>query len=327
MSLSVIIPAYNVEQYLEECVVSVLEQDANNLEIIIVDDGSTDGTLDIANKITNKDDRVKVFSFDNAGLSVARNRGVKEATKDYVLFLDSDDKLANGQLVNVLKYLENEKLDCLFFESTIFYDDNTDLSFYLDYSRPQSILKKIESGENIFTEMMKVNSYNVSACMYILSRNLLDDIKFLPGIYHEDSLFTTQVLLSNKSKRVACIDNRLYLRRIRQGSIMTINKTRKHVEGYEKVYDELLKIDTSCLKTEASKYLKRFRFDLLATRLITLAQSKHLYSFYGLSQRYNCFFQFLKNDLKGVKLKTFIMLVIPELYLLKIIMKNKRNRR
>lgn len=89
--LSVIIPMYNVENYVEECLMSVSKQTYENLEIIVINDGSTDNSLLIAKSYAKRDNRISIYDFENAGLSEARNRGVRIAQGDYIAFLDSDD--------------------------------------------------------------------------------------------------------------------------------------------------------------------------------------------------------------------------------------------
>ncbi len=91
MKISVIVPVYNAEEYLKKCIISVVRQTYGNWELILVDDGSSDGSLDIATQAAEKDARIRVIHQKNAGPGAARNRGIKEASGDYVVFLDSDD--------------------------------------------------------------------------------------------------------------------------------------------------------------------------------------------------------------------------------------------
>lgn len=101
--ISVIVPIYNVEKYLEKCLKSIVNQSYNNLEIILVNDGSTDGCLDIIEKYKKLDDRIKVINKKNGGLSDARNCGMKVANGDYVAFIDSDDFLELDMFEYILK--------------------------------------------------------------------------------------------------------------------------------------------------------------------------------------------------------------------------------
>lgn len=91
MKISVIVPVYNAEEYLKNCIMSVVRQTYGNWELILVDDGSSDGSLSIADLAAEKDERIRVIHQKNAGPGAARNRGIKEASGDYVVFLDSDD--------------------------------------------------------------------------------------------------------------------------------------------------------------------------------------------------------------------------------------------
>ena len=100
---SIIIPAYNASKYISECINSIINQTSDNYELIIIDDGSTDNTLEICNEVAKKNDRIKVIHQDNKGVSITRARGVAEAKGEYLVFCDSDDMLYS----ETLKYLEN----------------------------------------------------------------------------------------------------------------------------------------------------------------------------------------------------------------------------
>lgn len=122
--ISVIIPVYNVEAYVEKCVRSVLEQTFTDMEIICVDNGSTDRSLAVLTKLAQTDPRVRVFSVENLGPGHSRNKGLEEATGEYILFVDSDDFISPSLCEFLLKRAEEEKLDiacCEFYQ----YDNNT----------------------------------------------------------------------------------------------------------------------------------------------------------------------------------------------------------
>lgn len=240
--VSVVIPVYNVEEYLEECLDSVLNQTYSDYEIIAVNDGSTDDSAKILSDYANKYKKIKVISIKNQGLSIARNVGIGVATGDYIVFLDSDDKITEETLKNCVKKLEEDRLDAVFFESEIIIDGvDSNLKLQFNYHRPSALIDKIVTGEKFFTESVNASKYIVSPCLYIFSRESLGDLRFYPGILHEDNLFTTKLLLSGRLKRVCCLNENFYQRRLRPGSIMTQEKTRKHLDGYLIVARELVK--------------------------------------------------------------------------------------
>lgn len=113
--VSIIIPVYNVARYLDDCLNSVLKQTYTNLEMIVVDDGSTDESLEICRSYAAKDKRLKVFHQDNAGVSAARNIGLNIMTGKYVLFIDSDDKIEQDMVKNLVKAIDqSERIDAVF---------------------------------------------------------------------------------------------------------------------------------------------------------------------------------------------------------------------
>ncbi|MDN4504247.1 glycosyltransferase [Alteromonadaceae bacterium BrNp21-10] len=245
LKISIIVPFFNSSSYLKECLESILEQPNVDLELIAINDGSTDDSLEIVNNIAAEDCRLTVASFENGGLSIARNRGLKIASNDYVMFVDSDDVLERNSLGPIAKHLKDENLDCCMFNGKVFYDGEKEkyrlINF--DYERPS--LLGVFSGTELFNEMIRLQKYNTSACMYIFRQSAMSDIQFYPNIYHEDNLFTTQLLLSQKLKRVSIYPLVVYLRRVRNNSIMTEVKSLKHLLGFWTVYEELKKTNTS----------------------------------------------------------------------------------
>lgn len=240
--VSVIIPVYNVEQYLKECLDSVLNQTYCDYEIIVVNDGSTDGSINILSDYANINQKVKVITTKNQGQSIARNVGIDIATGDYIIFLDSDDKISEKTLEICIKEIEEKKIDAIFFGSEVIVDGvDPELKNNFFYQRPNALFDKIINGEIFFLESIKSSKYFVSPCMYMFSRESLGALRFYPKVLHEDNIFTTKLLLSGRLKRVCCLNENFYQRRLRPGSIMTQEKTRKHLDGYLIVARELVK--------------------------------------------------------------------------------------
>ena len=120
--ISVIIPIYNTEKYVEECIRSIQRQTLQEIEIICVDDGSTDKSLEVVRSIN--DNRISVYKEKNSGQSVARNRGIDNAKGKYLYFMDSDDVLASDALEKLYIYAETNALDIVYFDAMSFWDDN-----------------------------------------------------------------------------------------------------------------------------------------------------------------------------------------------------------
>lgn len=128
--VSVIVPVYNVEKYIEECIRSIMEQTLEEIEIIIINDGSPDRSLEIVNRLMKEDQRIKVITKKNGGLSSARNVGIKMATGKYIQHIDGDDWVEKDFLKSMYEFAEKENLDILISD------------YYKDYSNGKKILKK-----------------------------------------------------------------------------------------------------------------------------------------------------------------------------------------
>ena len=224
MKLSIIIPVYNVEQYLQKCLDSVLVDNAFTGQVICVNDGSTDGSLTILEEYTKQYPNVEIMSQPNAGLSAARNAGLKHATGDYVFFLDSDDWVLPGSIDKVLSQVDGE--DVIYFNAKKYYEDKQ------CYGRELNIpeLKHMD-GQSYFTAICDKPRDLPFVCVwgglykrsFLIENNLYNE----PGIYHEDNYFTPQVLLA--AKDVSSINEYVYAYRLRKGSI-TAHVTEKHIK-------------------------------------------------------------------------------------------------
>ena len=123
--ISIIIPVYNVEKWLNKCIDSILSQSYENFEVILVNDGSTDKSKDICDQYSKEDNRVKVFDILNSGQSVARNIGLKEAKGDYILFIDSDDYISDKAIIEkFINILDNNNYDFIYTSYCRFEDGN-----------------------------------------------------------------------------------------------------------------------------------------------------------------------------------------------------------
>lgn len=217
--ISVIIPVYNVEQYLEECLESVINQTFKDLEIICVNDGSTDNSLSILEKYAQKDKRIKIINKDNGGLSSARNAGLNAATAEFVSFLDSDDYLDITAYEKINPYLTND-MDLLCFG----------LETFNDFSEEQKAIDenyyKINREGNYQINNEIRMTTNVSACNKIFRKSIIDKYKlyFLEGYHFEDyPFYWCYVFLI---KNIYFVKDKFYKYRRREASISfnTFNK-------------------------------------------------------------------------------------------------------
>lgn len=231
MKLSIIIPIYNVEKYVEKCVKSLLSNNLKNneYEIIIVDDGSQDTSIIIVNELAKQFFNIKIISQKNKGLGGARNTGIQNSIGVYLLFLDSDD----WYLPNTLKYLitlaENQNLEVLEFAAQGIAPSEK-IIFHIQNSTKEKILSGIEYYNSI--------RYLNSACNKLYNRSFLvhNNLFFLEKIYIEDFEFNTRVFL--KAKRVMATDF-LAIQFLQSENSITRNKDHSKKE---KVVTDFIKI-------------------------------------------------------------------------------------
>lgn len=235
IKVSVIIPAYNVSAYLPACIESILNQTLQEIEIICVNDGSYDNTLDILLEYASKDKRISVINQRNKGSSGARNSGLAQAKGEYVYFIDSDDCLTSTALEELYTCAQKNNLDIIYFNGLVIYENKEMQKTYLDnryYYYSYLNQKEPCSGQTLFQYLKQNKSYRVSPCMQMIRTKYLKNIGLLfhEGIIYEDNIFTFISLL--KANRVLKVDNPYYLRRYREDSIMTDMVQIKNVVGY-----------------------------------------------------------------------------------------------
>ena len=213
MKLSIIIPAYNAEVYLPQCLDSILAQKHQSCEVIVVDDGSTDGTAALLERYPD----VKVVHQENRGMSTARNRGLDEARGEYILFVDSDDLLTDGALETLVAKLSGE--DIIAFNAKKLHDATGEQTYHPTIREPETT-----DGWTYFCRhrLEATDIHFVCIWQRAYRRQFLIDnnLRFADGILRaEDDLFTTQAMLTAKTLRT--ITPCLYIYRIRANSITT----------------------------------------------------------------------------------------------------------
>lgn len=209
--LTIVVPAYNVEKYLKRCIDSCLDQDIpkENYEIIIVNDGSTDNTLRIANELSNHQSNVKVIDQANTGSGGARNTGLKEAQGKYIWFIDSDDYIEKNVLHDLISQAEKHKLDALFFWlrrvcEVEFSSQNDETHFdCCQLSIPENI---VMTGRQAVIQ----GYYPCSACCILLKRDFLirNQLYFVSELYLEDVEFSYR--LTCRAEKVMFIQTAPY---------------------------------------------------------------------------------------------------------------------
>lgn len=240
VEISVVLPVYNVIDYLDECIKSVLKQTFIDFELIIVDDGSNDGSQIKCDEYGALDGRIIVLHQKNGGLSAARNSGIKSAKGKYVTFIDSDDFVSEYYLELLHAALTESGADI----SMCDYKEVTQLATMDDLKlsniKKDSVL--LYSGKEIIKEVYSNNYHGIEfvswAKMYRLDLFKDNNILFPIGKLHEDAFTTYKLFYS--SVNVAYIDNSLYFYRIRSGSIMTSKFSEKRLDMIEATREEFM---------------------------------------------------------------------------------------
>ncbi len=239
-TVSVIIPVYNVEKYLAECVDSVLGQTYKNLEIILVDDGSTDTSGKMCDEYAEKDERVRVIHKKNGGLSSARNAGIEVCRGEYLCFLDSDDLYVPDAVRILLDKACAESADTVFFNAYSFADDAYEGRITQGYGHKHDY--KTDSGVQVTKKLLENKEFRYSSCLIFINSSYLKgrNILFYEGIINEDMLFTFKAMLC--AETVGYIPDKLYHRRVREMSIMTTKKTELSYKSSLSIYYDLCEL-------------------------------------------------------------------------------------
>ncbi len=267
--VSVIIPVYNVEKYLKDCLDSVINQTLKDIELICVNDGSTDNSLNILREYADKDNRIVVLNQENRGLSVARNIGVENALGEYLYFLDSDDKIRLCALEKLYNLAMKEKLDVLYFDAESFFESNQIKNkniHYDNYYKRTGEYKKVMSGSELFVKMVSNNDYRTQVSLHFINGRFYknNELQFMPGILHEDNLFAAECMLC--AERVMHIPEALFLRRIRENSIMTTTKIFANSYGFFKSAVKLITfLDNKEFNEITKKSIHKIFVDMLST--------------------------------------------------------------
>lgn len=254
--VSVVIPVYNTENYVEDAVRSIMGQTLRDIEILIVDDGSTDRSPLVLKRLVQEDPRIRIHTQSNKGLSEARNAGIARATGRYLYFMDSDDLLEFDALELCLDKCEAERLDFVFFDADTFGADVKNCPWF-DYHRTASYEDRVYTGQELLGAMLSNGKYIASACLYMIRTDFLvkHRLSFYPGILHEDELFTTRAYLA--ASRVGRIERSFFKRRLRPDSIMGRPFSELNLAGYLTVLREIRKY-TSGQGAEACRLARQF---------------------------------------------------------------------
>ncbi|MCD0432602.1 glycosyltransferase [Lacticaseibacillus paracasei subsp. paracasei] len=243
--ISIIVPTYNVEKYIRTCIESILAQTYRNVEVIIVNDGSTDQSLAVISDLICSHHNVKVINQKNQGVSVARNTGIDVATGKYITFVDPDDKIMPGFVSSLYQIADKTGADIVR-GSFRDFNGNIPKDWVPDFNVPTNC------GTIVLDQLLSSNiSLVVWSSIYRLDFINSNHIRFTPGIVvYEDIDFTTRAYMLAKLVATSPESNYAY-RRNRQGSVLTTNNAQKMSLSEEKVISQFI----SMLKHEESDVL------------------------------------------------------------------------
>ncbi|MFA9189948.1 glycosyltransferase [Flavobacterium sp. FZUC8N2.13] len=304
MFLSIIIPVYNVELYIEECLNSIVKQWQEGIEVILVNDGSTDESLNLCKEFASKYSYIKLLNQVNSGVSAARNKGLAEAVGEYIWFVDSDDYLMQDALKIIEDILKRDALDILRFGFELFEDkSNKLLQIYsyaptkilspIDYFKKEELLIQPWAGiyNRVFLKENKLNFYKITIC---------EDVCFNLEAYSFPSRFQV-------------VDHVLYRYRARENSALRSAVDKNKVESVVKIIttcDSL--IEKNGLKKSVLQVKKKYDYIvLLIDFLIELKDTDYEKQIWG---NISYHVPLLKNDPKGLKVYKLVLRFFPNFF-------------
>jgi glycosyltransferase involved in cell wall biosynthesis len=285
--ISVLIPAYNVENYIQECLDSVLTQSLHDIEVICVDDASVDDTLSLLNSYEVKDERVRVLRHDtNKGQAAGRNLAYSYARGEYVYMLDADDKIVPGALEELYRLCKEDNLDVAGFETHQFMDDIS-----LADKLPAKMISyddtDVMDGAAALEYCMKRDVFSLSVPTFMIKREYLEEnkIRFAEMILHEDVGYIFELVC--RADRIKFLHKVYFLRRVRAHSTMTSAFSDRNIEGYLKSFSRSFELE----QILADKYagdekfmpaVRKWRRDIYGRiRQLYLENERDIYSMPG----------------------------------------------
>ena len=233
--VSVVIPVYNTADYLRETLNSICDQTLKELEIILLNDGSTDDSMSIIEDFAARDSRIQYHVQPNQGLSVARNQAMRYATGKYIYFMDSDDILDWTALQKCYLTCEEDNLDFVFFDAEPITSSGKNENIP-NYNRKKYINENVWKGTELLNYELDNHLFRTPVWICFVNRNFLNTFfkRFSPGIIHEDHPFAIQIYLY--AERIRYIPEPFFKRRIRTGSIILVCETLKVTPLYSQKY-------------------------------------------------------------------------------------------
>lgn len=300
IKISIIIPVYNVEKYIEHCLKSIACQLNEKIEVVLVNDGTTDNSIEICEKYCEEFQNINLYSQDNQGVSAARNYGIENARGEYLLFLDSDDWLREQILSEILLLLENNDAELVLGKQDIYLEKK---SKYLESQEDYVVLMEYETPEAVFEHLSRKNPFWLTPGHVVVKREFLlnNNLFFYNGIRHEDELWVPLVFFY--SKKIAILDKSIYCYRVGREDSFTKTKSIQHefdkiliMDEFDKIIKRenakieklrLLKVRSAVLEWGLIQDVRFYKNDLCVNELKNQIRKRIKYMNYG---TYRCRF-------------------------------------
>ena len=262
--ISVIVPIYNTEKYLVECVESIREQTYSNIEIILVDDGSTDASIEICDEFSKKDSRVRVFHKENEGSAVAKNFGIQQSKGEYIILVDSDDIVSDKMIEVLYTHIKEKNADIAIGNYYIYDESDKNFYFYVtdkDFSVEELAIQEImnrQAGDWRFN-----SSAFILPTFKLIKKELFKEVQFSNGRRFDDEATMHRFYLL--ASKIIFINDNLYRYRQRSGSIMRskfdLSWARDLVEVFSKKISDLVLagLDISVMRIRFVNLLKDYK--------------------------------------------------------------------
>lgn len=272
VKVSVVIPIYNAEQFLVPCIDSVLVQDLHDIEVICIDDASTDQGPAILNSYCQKDERIRLIRLpENRWAGYARNVGIAEAKGKYVYFLDADDLIKPNALKELFSIAEDDKLDGVFFDADLLFEEERFRNINYKSERKGSYDSTVVSGEALFDKFYRADDWDMCVWRQFWRTDFLRENGLLFPVHteHEDEAFSAEAILL--AKRVRYVPAKYAVHRFRAGSASTRPKTAIDFQGYFLTFREL-----SRFKRARKIYSEAFDLNLAKMYLLMKQYSSYI---------------------------------------------------
>ncbi|RYC51426.1 glycosyltransferase [Flagellimonas olearia] len=257
--ISIIVPVYNVEQYLGRCIESIIGQTYQNMEVILVNDGSIDSSKEICERYAQEDERIIVVNQENSGSSVARNSGMEICTGDVIAFLDSDDHIDKSMFQTMIDIMESNDLDVVEISPIIFGNkngfDNT---------------LAIEDGNTAIKRILRGACFSVWRRIY--RKEVVQNMRFIPGIIHQDVFFTIDVM--NKVKSIGFLNSPLYFYNTENLSIIRSKYSKNKIETGIRATEYI--IENTPKNPSVQEVVKNYVVSYYTDHYFLLSRNKHV---------------------------------------------------